>query len=590
MKIFHFLSVLSINLLLSGNSFGNIIRVPEDITTIQAAIDVADNGDTVLVAHGTYTESIDFLGKAVVVSSHFIIDNDPAHIDCTVITPGGNGTGVNFSSGEDSSAKLIGFTITGCGGLNEAGVRCHQSSPFISNNHIIDNQCRAIILFQSRAILLENEIHGNSDFNPTPEDAIFMSQSGPIIEKNIIHAADPNGNISAISHGITVPVDTFEIIITNNVIIGRIFAEFFEGGPRHSIDHNLFLAGNSFSSAMNITGGDSGLNIINNTIIGGGGIWIQRGPGPHIRNNIIALAERGIQISSGFASIAHNDIWECNTPYAGLPDQTGINGNISENPRFVDENNHYHLLPSSPCIDAGDPNSEFSNEPEPNGGQINMGVYGGTLKAATSVPVVFVEPILLDFGEVPVDSSAQLSFDILNIGHDTLSVSAIISSSDAFTTDFTHSDSQISPSDTLGVIVTFIPTESRSYVDSLKIVNNDTTQIIILTGGIVTGVEGELSDTTIPKKFELFQNYPNPFNPTTTIQYRLPKASQVKLVIYNLLGHHVAILVDEQQSVGTYSVEWKGKDNSGREVASGVYLYRLEAIEFIQVRKLVLLR
>jgi hypothetical protein len=573
---------------LFGTASATILRVPMDYSTIQAAINAANKSDTVLVLHGTYPESIDFLGKAIVVSSLFILDHNTAHIDSTIINPGGVGTGVNCSSGETSSSKLIGFTITGCGGLNEAGIRCYQGSPFISHNRVIGNQCRSLILYQSKTIIQENEIHGNPFFTPTPEDAIFMSQSGPRIEKNIIRAADPNGNINAIYHGTTGPSNEFEIVISKNVIIGRIWGEFFEGGPIHSIDHNLIISGNGFSEAMNITAGDSGLVIINNTIIGGSGIFIQSGTGPHIRNNIIAFADKGIEVWSGIASFAYNDVWQCASPYDGIPDQTGRNGNIAADPRFVDKaNQDYHLLPSSPCIDAGDPRSDFSHEPEPNGGRINMGAYGGTEDATRSLPVIIVEPpMTLDFGNVTLDSSAQLSFSIQNVGHSILLVTEIASSNAAFVTNFNPSDSLILPANNLHVLVTFRPTVSTSYGDSLTILNNDRPTVISLRGnGIVTEVKDKRENDAIPEAFALFQNYPNPFNPSTIINYTIPHSGHVMLKVFNLLGEEVASLMDKQLPAGRRQVEW----NAGG-LASGVYFYRLQAGGFAETKKLILMR
>lgn len=105
---------------------------------------------------------------------------------------------------------------------------------------------------------------------------------------------------------------------------------------------------------------------------------------------------------------------------------------------------------------------------------------------------------------------------------------------------------------------------------------------------IVTGVTD--NNAVSPARFVLHQNYPNPFNPETTIQYQMPKRSEVKLVIFSLLGQRVATLVDEVQSIGVYSVQWDGKDDTGKEVASGVYLYRLQTNQFVQVKKLALLR
>jgi len=79
----------------------------------------------------------------------------------------------------------------------------------------------------------------------------------------------------------------------------------------------------------------------------------------------------------------------------------------------------------------------------------------------------------------------------------------------------------------------------------------------------------------MPSTFELDQNYPNPFNPETRIQYRLAKAGEVTLEIFNLLGEKVYTLAKEKQTTGTYSVSWQGKDKLDNEVSSGVYFYRL---------------
>jgi len=92
------------------------------------------------------------------------------------------------------------------------------------------------------------------------------------------------------------------------------------------------------------------------------------------------------------------------------------------------------------------------------------------------------------------------------------------------------------------------------------------------------------------KEFELRPNYPNPFNPETTIIYQLPEATAVKLEIYNIIGEKVATLVETEQPAGSYSMRWHGKDDSGRPVTSGVYIYRLQTDRFVEGRKMLLLR
>ncbi|HXF99332.1 MAG TPA: T9SS type A sorting domain-containing protein [Bacteroidota bacterium] len=107
-----------------------------------------------------------------------------------------------------------------------------------------------------------------------------------------------------------------------------------------------------------------------------------------------------------------------------------------------------------------------------------------------------------------------------------------------------------------------------------------------VTGNVniqLTGVQEQRNQ--VPLHFELFQNYPNPFNPTTTIRYALPRSARVNLSIYNILGQHIATLIDETQEAGVKTVTFHA-DN----LASGVYFYRLEAGNFVQTKKLVLLR
>lgn len=106
---------------------------------------------------------------------------------------------------------------------------------------------------------------------------------------------------------------------------------------------------------------------------------------------------------------------------------------------------------------------------------------------------------------------------------------------------------------------------------------------------ILTGVE-EKESSRLPQRYALHQNHPNPFNPETVISYELPEASYVKLSIYNLLGQRVAQLVDEDQGAGYHRIVWSGVDDEGRKLTSGVYLCRMEAGDFVQVRKLVLVR
>ena len=99
-----------------------------------------------------------------------------------------------------------------------------------------------------------------------------------------------------------------------------------------------------------------------------------------------------------------------------------------------------------------------------------------------------------------------------------------------------------------------------------------------------------LSARSLPREYALSQNHPNPFNPSTTIRYALPKDGKVTLSIYNMVGQKIQALVDSWQQAGTYVTRWDGKDESGREVGSGIYLCRMESGAFTRVNKMVLLK
>ena len=93
-----------------------------------------------------------------------------------------------------------------------------------------------------------------------------------------------------------------------------------------------------------------------------------------------------------------------------------------------------------------------------------------------------------------------------------------------------------------------------------------------------------------PKTFSLYANYPNPFNPTTTISYELSVTSHIELTIYNQLGQEIRTLVSRQQQANYYQIQWDGRDNAGKQVVSGIYVYRLTGDSFSQSRKMVLLK
>ena len=105
------------------------------------------------------------------------------------------------------------------------------------------------------------------------------------------------------------------------------------------------------------------------------------------------------------------------------------------------------------------------------------------------------------------------------------------------------------------------------------------------TAVLLESVTSSVEDDELPVQFSLGQNYPNPFNPSTTIQYSLPEVSDVTLEVFNMLGQKVASLVDSRQTAGSYMVEFDGSN-----LASGTYMYRMQAGNFVQTRKFALIK
>jgi len=97
-------------------------------------------------------------------------------------------------------------------------------------------------------------------------------------------------------------------------------------------------------------------------------------------------------------------------------------------------------------------------------------------------------------------------------------------------------------------------------------------------------------ENALPKEFALHQNYPNPFNPNTIIRFDLPVQSQVSLTIYNILGQQVKTALDRTLEAGYHEVIWDGKSNSGDNVSTSMYFYKLKAGDFVSVKKMLLLK
>jgi hypothetical protein len=132
--------------------------------------------------------------------------------------------------------------------------------------------------------------------------------------------------------------------------------------------------------------------------------------------------------------------------------------------------------------------------------------------------------------------------------------------------------------------------ECQGTIDAFGGWNIDDIEILaIYDSAMVTDIADDGREL-LPAEFRLNQNYPNPFNPITNIKFHLPRTTDVRLDVFNILGQRVVTLIDGQMQHGEHVAQWNGENSDGQPVASGIYFYRLSADDFSDSRKMVLIR
>jgi hypothetical protein len=525
----------------------SIIHVPEDYPSIQEGINAAIEGDTILVEEGTYYENISFQGKAITVASLFLVDGDTNHINNTIIDgsqPSHPDTGsvVRFVSGEDTNSVLTGFTLTGGTGTevnyppvgnywSSGGILVFFSGAKIENNIIANNQ-----------ITKSNAWSGGIEVSGGLNDAVIIRNN--TITENTINSSGVagGGGIGFFTKGNVIFENN---IVTKNKSIGATVS--WGGGVL--IDGVYSLFGDIKLDKNYISENEALVSGISNAF--GGGIYI-RNINPTLTNNIIS---HNVAEEAGGGII----VWD----------------------------NSNHPWPT------GDPPLLINNTITQNEG----GLAGGGISLANSRShATIINSILWDnsasnYPEIELYSGASVTVRYSDITGGYLGEGNI--NADPFFTDMTFqlSDSSLC----IGAGIDSIQIGGFWYYcppfcfqgnprPSTPGMAPDIGACESLLDSPLVGLRPQVLNN-LPKSYDLRQNYPNPFNPSTTIAFDLPKTSKVTLKVFNILGEEVVTLVSEKLSAGSYSYEWDASN-----LASGVYLYRLQAGNNVETRKMVLMR
>ena len=313
----------------------------DDFTDIRPALTAASDGDIIIVRDGVYTggsnSNLDFDGKAINLHS----ENGPANCVIDVLT---GGRAFYFHSGETTSSVVDGFTITG--GVtagNGGGILCESSSPTITNCIITGNTAG-----------FGGGIYCGNSSSPAITNCFISNNS----------SGSSGGGIWCVSSSPALS----NCVISNNTAVAN-------GG-------GVYCWNSSSPSITNCT-------ITGNAADFGGGIYCYESANPTATNCILwdDSAPSGPEIyitTSSSLTVSYSDVegGQGAAEVDGTSTLTWGSGNIETDPLFVDDvGGDYHVEACSPGVDAGDPGSDYSNEPHPNGGNVNMGAYGNTPEA-----------------------------------------------------------------------------------------------------------------------------------------------------------------------------------------------------------------
>ena len=355
--------------------FSETIHIPADQPNIQTGIDESVNGDIVLVSPGTYYENITFDGKNITVASLFLNTQDTDYITETIINGSGLGSVVTFQNNENQNAILCGFTLTNGDASTGGGINCVDADPQISDCIISENETSLNgggMNFEGSYATVENVLISDNDGG-------FEGGGISCYECNISFINVQILNNDGGNYGGGVISNSSNLILDRVVIAGNIAS--FRGGGMQCEDSSL-------PELTNVT-------IYGNDADDGGGIYCNTGSVPELENCIVW--NNSNDSLNGVLTIIYSDI---EYGFDGV-------GNIDLDPLFVNASgDNYNLTASSPCIDAGNPDSPL----DPDNTTADMGAlyYQGN-SADNELPAVDIK---LSNYPNPFNPSTTIFFNI----------------------------------------------------------------------------------------------------------------------------------------------------------------------------------
>ncbi len=431
--------------------------------------------------------------------------------------------------------------------------------------------------------IYDSEISNNTAVN-APGGGIAIYLSNDIIIDNIIL----NNNSSSGGGGGVMFLRTDNVIFENSTIANNISQENSGGG--------IFIGSESGLESIVINATFNRLSIFNNHAMSGGAIFCWSTI-LNLYNSTLAQNEATNSEWSGGGLASHyvtepniiNSLFYDNIPnsiHNGYP-QTSVlvayslvqevwagEGNLVDiDPLFMDpENEDFRLQLASPCIDAG------TADLDGNGFDDNDLFYTGSAPDMGALEWVIAAPNLQAYSQ---DSTIILAWtaieeDLLYYQLDRATNAMFTENVDqTYVTTNTHTDDDIDTDIEYFYRVSGYVGYWTDYSNTVSV--------------IIESLDLD-EDSAMHLDYKIHQNYPNPFNPVTTLHYDLPEDALVNITIYDVMGRIVNNLVSSQQNAGYKSIQWNADNNAGQPISAGLYLYTIQAGEFVQTKKMVLLK